>query len=80
MNYDPDSIDKLFDYYGDYESEWENYKTKYFATKQKVDRVSELMKFDSLMGEPKPNRGYASMLNKKRQLEDIHWALDRIGK
>ncbi len=80
-NYSNDPVETALSYWSeDSEAEWSRFKT-HFATKPKVERVNDLLKVDSFMQEQiKPTREHASLLTKKRQLEDLHWALDRLGR
>ncbi len=79
--YDPDPVVRcISDYWGDTEGEWDKYKSN-FATRPKAERVTELRKFDSWLDtQTRPTREHAEILSRKRQVEDIHWALDRIGR
>ena len=80
--YDDDPITKcISDYWSDDpEAAWSEYKTR-FATASKMDRVAELRKLDMYFGdEIKPTRESAAMLRRKRELEDVHWLMDRQGK
>jgi hypothetical protein len=64
----------------DVEGEWEDAVSR-FALKSKADRVSVLQKCDEwLTIEAKPTKEYASMWQRKRDLEQLHWRLDRAGK
>lgn len=81
-NYDVDPIAKcISDYWSeDTEGEWVKYKTN-FAMRPKVERIGELKKVDSwLENETKITKEHAAILTRKRELEDVHWALDRLGK
>jgi hypothetical protein len=76
-----DPITKALSYWNENaEEEWQTFKT-HFATKQKVERVNDLIKVDSFLdGDLKPTHETASVWTKKRELEALHWTLDRLGK
>jgi hypothetical protein len=80
-DYNDDPISKALSYWSDdHDAEWGRFKTR-FATKPKVERVNDLLRVDSFLdGDLKPTHETASVWTKKRELEALHWALDRVGR
>lgn len=80
-NYDPDPmVTEAFGYWSQNpEAEWASYIPR-FAAKSKAERVEVLRMADQWLQEPKPTKEHAAMWSRKRELENLHWRLDRLGK
>ena len=79
-NYREDPIDKALSYWSEDGEEWDRYKVK-FSPYTKSQRVDALIKADEyLAGDLKPTHEVASLWTKRRELENLHRTLDRLGK
>lgn len=81
-NYDPDPITReIADYWNeDSEAQWDKY-VELFALKPKGERVNALRAADAWLAEQsKPTKEHAAMWSRKRELENLHWRLDHVGK
>jgi hypothetical protein len=74
-------ISQEFKYFNtDLENEWSDYVNR-FALKNKGERVNALHKCDEWLAlDARPTKEFASMWQRKRQLEHLHWRLDALGR